>query len=174
MNVTIDNTNKVITSAVVNSKNFKVASTPHEAYTAGFSYRSPNFWFVTLSGSFFDQMFLEFNPLRRTTNAIDGLDINKPDEFIKYRDIVYQTDWKSQYTIDFFGGYSWRLPKSLSIADRSTIAFNVGINNLTNNKDIITGGFEQLRIDNEEVNKFPPKLFYAYGINYFASVTYRF
>lgn len=174
MNVTVDNTNKVISSGVVNSKNFKIASTPHEAYTAGLSYRSPNFWFVTLSANYFDQMFLEFNPLRRITNAIDGLDITKPDDFIKYRDIVYQTDWKSQYTIDFFGGYSWRLPKSLSIADRSFIAFNVGVNNITNNKNIITGGFEQLRIDNEDVNKFPPKLFYAYGINYFASVTYRF
>jgi hypothetical protein len=57
----------------------------------------------------------------------------------------------------------------------------VGVNNLLNNKDIITGGYEQLRYDAQAsasdpilVNKFPPKFFYAYGLNYFASVTLRF
>jgi len=54
--------------------------------------------------------------------------------------------------------------------------FNVGVNNILNNQNIITGGFEQLRFDfnDRNINKFPPRLFYAYGANYFASVTLRF
>ena len=52
---------------------------------------------------------------------------------------------------------------------------------MLNNKDIITGGYEQLRFDPStgpddkvKVDKFPPKLFYAYGLNFFASATIRF
>ncbi|MBW7951594.1 MAG: hypothetical protein H3C56_03330 [Chitinophagaceae bacterium] len=56
------------------------------------------------------------------------------------------------------------------------MVFNLGINNLLNNKNIISGGFEQLRFDyaDKNINKFPPKYYYAYGLNYFASVTFRF
>jgi hypothetical protein len=53
--------------------------------------------------------------------------------------------------------------------------FNLGVNNITNNKDFITGGFEQLRFDFDDrrVDKFPNRYSYAFGINYFASVTFR-
>ena len=78
--------------------------------------------------------------------------------------------------------YSWKLPKDFEINKKSTfLVFNVGINNLLNNKDIVTGGFEQLRYDAQlsstdpvQAGKFPPKLFYAYGLNFFASMTLRF
>ncbi|HMU24125.1 MAG TPA: hypothetical protein PKD97_03635, partial [Ferruginibacter sp.] len=56
------------------------------------------------------------------------------------------------------------------------IVFNVGVNNILNNQSIVTGGYEQLRFDFAEknVNKFPSRRFYAYGINYFASIGIRF
>jgi hypothetical protein len=52
----------------------------------------------------------------------------------------------------------------------------VGVNNLLNNTNIVSGGFEQLRFDFQErnINKFPVRKFYAYGANYFASVGVRF
>lgn len=175
MNVTIDNTAKPIATAEVYSKNFRVPSTPQEAYSVGLTYRSKHYWFVSLTGNFFDQMYLDFNPLRRTVNAIDGLDLNKPEDFAAYHTIVDQTKWDSQYTVDFFGGWSKRLPRSMNIFNKqTTLAFNAGVSNLTNNKKIITGGFEQLRLDNVELDKFPPKIYYAYGINFFMSVAYRF
>ncbi len=54
--------------------------------------------------------------------------------------------------------------------------FNVGVNNILNNQNIVTGGFEQLRYDYQlkDVSKFPNKQFYAYGLNYFASIGIRF
>ena len=174
MNVTIDNTAKPIATAEVYSRNFRVPSTPQEAYSVGLTYRSKKYWFVTLSGNFFDQMYLDFNPLRRTANAIDGLDINNPEDLKTYNTIIDQTKWKSQYTVDFFGGWSKRLPSGLSIKKPATLAISAGVNNLTNNKNIISGGFEQLRTDNVELDKFPPKIYYAYGLNFFLSVAYRF
>ena len=105
-----------------------------------------------------------------------------PPKSEAYNAIFNQTKFEAQYTVDFFGGYSWKLPRHFEINRKSTfLVFNVGVNNILNNKDIVTGGYEQLRFDAPTgsadinlVNKFPPKLFYAYGLNYFASVTLRF
>ncbi len=171
--ITLDNDATVLGREVVYANNYRVASTPQEAYSLGLTYRSPKFWFVSLTGNYFDQMWLDFNPIRRTAAAVDGLD-PKSDQ---YNSILRQTQWSAQYTVDFLGVYSCKLPRKLEVNHRNTfLVFNLGVNNLTNNKDIITGGFEQLRFDfaEKDASKFPPKLFYAYGLNFFASATLRF
>jgi hypothetical protein len=57
-----------------------------------------------------------------------------------------------------------------------TLVFNLGISNLTNNKNFIAIGFENNRFDFEDKNiqKFQNRYFYGNGINYFANITYRF
>jgi len=150
-----------------------VPSTPQQAFSLGATYRSPKFWFVSLTGNYFDQTWLSFNPIRRTFEATEGV----PYKSNTWDAIIDQTKFDGEYTVDFFGGYSWRLPKQYNINSKPTfLVFNAGINNILNNKSILTGGFEQLRFDseNKDVNKFPPKLFYAYGLNYFLSATIRF
>jgi len=171
--ITLDNRATLLGTETIYSENYRVPTTPQEAYSLGVSYRSPKFWFVTLTANYFSQMWLDFNPIRRTENAVEGLDVKDPMR----EDILRQTQWGGQYTVDIFGGYSWKLPKDFSIQNKSTfLVFNVGVNNLLNNQNIITGGFEQLRFDfnDRNINKFPPRLFYAFGANYFASVTLRF
>ena len=118
-------------------------------------------------------MWLDFNPIRRTYSATQDV----PYKSDQWNAIIDQTKWKAQYTVDFFAGYSWKLPGQYNIDNKPVyVVFNAGVNNLTNNKDIITGGYEQLRFDfeNRNVNKFPPKVYYAYGLNYFLSATIRF
>jgi hypothetical protein len=171
--ITLDNTTETLGNETIYNNNYRVSGTPQEAYSIGISYRSPKFWFVSLTANYFSQMWLDFNPIRRTESAVEGLDFKDPIR----EDILRQTQWDGQYTVDIFGGYSWKLPKQFSIQNKSTfLVFNVGVNNLLNNQNIITGGFEQLRFDfnDRNINKFPPRLFYAFGANYFASVTLRF
>ena len=55
------------------------------------------------------------------------------------------------------------------------------INNVLNNKNYVTGGFEQLRIGNYEKaidtnyrTLFGPKMFYGMGTTYFANIYFRF
>lgn len=171
--VTVDNSTAILAEQTIYSENFRVPSTPQEAFSLGATYRSPKFWFVSLTGNYFDQSWLSFNPIRRTFEATDGV----PYKSDTWNAIIDQTKFDPEYTLDFFGGYSWRLPRKYNIDNRPTyLVFNVGVNNILNNKNILTGGFEQLRFDgeNKDVNKFPPKLFYAYGLNYFASATIRF
>ncbi|MFN8265161.1 MAG: TonB-dependent receptor [Chitinophagaceae bacterium] len=169
---TLDNTAEILGRDTVFNRNYRVGGTPQEAFSLGITYRSPKFWFVSLTGNYFREMWLDFNPIRRTATAVDGLQ-EKSD---LWNSILDQQHLKDQYTLDFFGGYSYKLPRHLSGGRNMFLVLNLGINNLLNNKDIITGGFEQLRFDMNEkdVNKFPAKYFYAYGLNYFASVAFRF
>jgi len=174
--VTVDNTAETVSENIIYSKNYRISGTPQEAYSAGITYRSPKFWFVSLTGNYFDQMWLDFNPLRRTYAATDGVtDVNSA----KAHAILDQTQLDHQYTVDFFGGYSWRIPNTYINKRAVYLATNVGINNLVNNKNIVSGGYEQLRYDfsastEQNLSRFPSKYYYAYGLNYFISLQLRF
>ena len=176
--ITVDNSSSVLGQQIIYAENFRLASTPMEAYSLGATYRSPKFWFLSLTGNYFDKSYLSINPLRRTWDAVKFVMNDKEG----YDEIFNQTQFDSQYTLDFFGGYSWKLPRDFEVHKKPTfLVFNLGVNNILNNKDITTGGFEQLRFDAQtsssdpvSVAKFPQKLYYAYGLNFFASMTLRF
>ncbi len=171
--VTVDNSAAVLASNVpIYAKNFNVP-TPQEAYTIGLDYRSPKYWFLSVNFNYFDHMYLDFNPLRRTDAAVSGVDQGSA----KWNEIINQTKLKSQYTLDAFAGWSWKMDRRFKSLKKSTfLVFNVGVNNILNNTDIVSGGFEQLRYDFAEknTNKFPDKRFFSYGTNFFASIGLRF
>lgn len=171
--ITADNSSAVLSKdVVVYSKDFYVP-TPQQAYTIGLDYRSPKFWFLSVNFNYFDKMYLSTNPVRRTAAAVSGV----PEGSDQWRQIVDQTQLESQYTLDAFAGYSWLMNRKFkTLKKRHFLVFNAGVNNILNNRSIVSGGFEQLRFDFAEknVNKFPDRRFYAYGINYFASVGLRF
>ena len=52
---------------------------------------------------------------------------------------------------------------------------NLGVSNVLNNQDLVTGGFEQLRYDfaDKNVNKFPTRYTYAFGTTFFANIVLR-
>ncbi len=170
--VTLNNNAEILAKETVFANNYRVSGTPQEAYSLGFQYRSPKFWFVSLTANFFDQMWLDFNPVRRTYLAVQDL----PQDSEVRSAILAQERLKAQYTVDFFGGYSYKIPRNWGMGRNAFLVFNLGVNNILNNQNIITGGFEQLRFDfdDKNPNKFPAKYFYAFGTNFFASVNLRF
>lgn len=176
--ITQDNNQTVLTEKeTIYAKNFAVGGSPQEAYNLGLSYRGKNFWFVNLNFNVFNRIFLNFNPARRTQAAIDLV----PEDSQQWEDILKQeevsTRFAEKYTLDLFVGKSWKLTKE-RIKGKYNIfmVLNVGINNITNNRKLIVGGFEQLRFDFTDRNpeKFPSKYFYAYGTTYFINLTFRF
>ena len=175
--ITVDNSAELLGRQTVYFQNYRIPSTPQNAYSAGIFYRSPQYWYISLTGNYFSDMWLSPNPIRRTGEAIADSDpANPADEKVK-KSILAQEKLEPQFTLDFFGGWSRLLPARYYIRGRRTYVFgNLGISNLLNNDEIISGGFEQLRFDFEEKNadKFPPKYYYAYGLNFFASIGIRF
>jgi hypothetical protein len=170
--VTLDNTAEILAEQTVYSENYRVASTPQEAYSLGITYQSPKFWFISLTGNYFDQRWLDFNPVRRTSAAVDGID----PKGMRWHEIIDQAKLATAHTVDFFGGYSYKISRAAQKQKPMFLVLNTGINNLLNDKNIITGGYEQLRFDfdTKDPNQFPAKYYYAYGLNYFVSLTLRF
>jgi len=171
--ITVDNSSEILgQDETIYAKYYKVGGTPQTAATLGFNYRSPKYWFLNVNVNYFDDMWLDFNPIRRTDAAIENVERGSD----AYELILAQEQLKGQVTIDVFGGYSWKLDKTFKGMNKAQyIYFNLGVNNITNNKKLVTGGYEQLRFDFEgsNVDKFPSRYFYAYGINYFLNVTYK-
>ncbi len=168
---TIDNDASVVSRDVVFAKGYYIGGTPQEAYSLGFNYRSPNFWSVSLTYNFFDNIYAEINPLRRTEKAVQGLAFDSPER----NRVLNQTKLQSQSTLDLFASYSWKLPKRWSINNKNTfLAFNLSASNLLNNTSIIPFAFEQLRFDLIDYDKFPNRYNHAFGTNYSASIALRF
>ncbi len=173
--VTISNDNdEEVKRLTVYQKGYRVENCPQEAYSVGLSYNSPKFWFITLNANYARMSFLDMNPYRRTTD-IANPELVEPGSPAWYS-ILHEEEFPAAFTLDIFGGKSWKIKKNY-------INLNVGINNLLNNTNIISGGYEQARVYYKlnstsdsgpiDVSKFPPKYFYAYGINYFISLTFR-
>lgn len=176
--VTVDNDATCKNIDTVYANGYRTGGTPQEAYSFGITYRSPKYWFISLTGNYFDQMWVEKNPIRLTSRAVENTLPNSTERAT----ILHQQQLSAQYTLNLFAGYSWRLPKkwrfhtSAHTAKTPTIGFTAGIDNLLDNKNIIYRGFEQLRFDfsKSDVDKFPPKYGYALGLNYFINAYIRF
>jgi hypothetical protein len=167
-----NNANLLAENELIYAKNFHVAGSPEKAYTAGITYRAKEFWFVNLNFNYFDGIWIDFNPARRT---VQGIDLVEPETDL-FNSIVDQEKAPGQFTMDLSGGKSWKLDGKIKGIEKPTyLLLNVGITNLTNNKKFITNGYEQLRYDFYEnnVNKFTPKYFYSYGTTFFVSLTLR-
>jgi hypothetical protein len=171
--LTQDNTNEVLAkNQTVYLKNYNVAQGPQWANTIGLSYNSPKFWFVRVNFNYFDWIWIEINPIRRTTSAVEGMDTGSE----QYAQTINQERLPGQFTMDLFGGYSWKLDKTFKTIKRPMfLVFSLSVNNMTNNRKFISSGFEQLRFDFDDrnPNKFPPKYFYNFGINAFFNVAFR-
>lgn len=150
-------------------KNFYEAGIPQTAASIGISYNSPNYWFINLNANYYDHIYMNVNPDRRRSTALVGVE---PGSEL-WNNIIHQEKAPAAMTLDLFGG------KSFKFGDHF-LYLNVGVNNLLNNKNIITGGFEQFRFDYAEseseqpnLDIFPNRYFYMYGLNYFVSATLR-
>jgi len=170
--VTQDNSAEIIRSETVYLDNYYVGGMPQNAYNLGLNYRSPKFWFASVNGNYAHQFWVDPNPARRTQGAVDVVDYGSPE----WNAILDQQKIKGNFTLDLFGGYSWKMNKSFkSMKNNYFMYFNMGINNILNNKGIVSNAFEQLRYDFEDKNpeKFPTKFSYSPGINYFLSVAFK-
>lgn len=172
--ITADNTSEVLADKeTIYSENFYVAGGPQTAMTAGLNYRSKKFWFVNANLNYFGNIYIDFNPARRTVAGVAPINENDP----RWQPIVDQEKADGQMTLDLFGGYSWLLNNKFgNLKHRTFLVFTAGITNVLDNQDLVTGGFEQLRFDfaEKDPQKFAPRYFYGFGRTYFINVTLRF
>jgi len=161
--ISVDNSAEVLaTDRVIYLQNYKIGGMPQSAYSAGLKYSGKKYWFAGANFNYYADIYLDPNPDRRTEEALEGYVETDP----QVPQILDQTKLDNGYSVSLFAGKSFKISNYF-------LNVNVNINNLTNNKSFVTGGFEQLRYDTQNIDKFPPKLGYMYGLNYFVMATLR-
>ena len=165
-----DNTQGINSVDTVYSQNYRVPNTPQEAYSLGVQYRSRNYWYIGLNGSYFDQIWESFNPIRLTKSAVSNADYGTPT----YYKIITQNRLQGQFMLDLNAGCSWRLPKQWLHKSFSLFMLNGRVSNLLDNKNLVTFGGQQLSFDRKNLDKFPPRYNYANGLTFALNATLRF
>lgn len=152
-------------------KNFYLPAGPQTAMQLAFRYNSKRYWFFTASLNYMANNWMDFTPTRRTKDAVDLL--KYPSD--EWTSVVAQRRIPSFYTIDLFGGKSFKVNKYLPKAGSNTyLNLNLGVTNLLNNQNIMLYGFENMRFNRQNPDWFPSKGAYALGIQYFINATLRF
>ncbi|HEX9600054.1 MAG TPA: TonB-dependent receptor, partial [Mariniflexile sp.] len=160
-----------------NLKDYKVAGGPQKAYSFGFEYRDPDFWWFGATANYFTNTYLDINTLTRTNNFFldsDGLPFNDYDPELA-RALLKQEKFDDYLVVNLVGGKSWKI-------DDYFVGFFASVGNILD-KEYKTGGFEQgrnanyreLRDDNANPKRvFGPKYWYGRGATYFLNLNFRF
>ncbi len=159
-----------------NIKGYKLARGPQTAYSIGFEYRNPEYWWLGLTANFFNNTYIDSTPLTRTENFYldtDGLPFNDYDPDIA-KALLQQERFDSYSVVNFIGGKSWK------IGDYYLGIF-ASVSNILG-AEYKTGGFEQGRNANYrtlrdvEANSIPvfgAKYWYGRGATYFLNIYLR-
>jgi len=156
-------------------KNYKLPVGPQKAYSIGFEYRAPEYWWIGATVNFFDDVYVDINPLTRTTNFSDdgGIPFNDYNPILAKK-LLQQEQFNGYFTVNLVGGKTWKINKYY-------IGFFASINNVLNTQ-YKTGGFEQGRNanyrelrDDQALEKpvFGNKYWYGRGTTYFLNLNIR-
>lgn len=163
----------------VNIKGYKVAGTPQKAYSFGLKYNSPKFWWIGASANYLQDNYLDFSALNKTPRLYtdpktnDNYDGATPEAIAA---LTAQKKFDNQFMLNANAGKSFRFGDY-------RLGVSLSVSNLLNNRNYVTGGFEQGRNVNfkdaqDDANRatpyFGPKLWYDRGTSFFANVYLRF
>ena len=165
--VSVDNSSESLAeNETVYAKGFLVSGSPQTIYSVGINYRAPKHWYFNFNRNSMEDNYLSFNPTRRTETAVEGLDLDGQQVY----DITAQEQLAKAVV------YNISIGKSFNFNYKYYLSINFSVNNLFDNQDFVTGGYEQLRYDlqNKEPEKFQPKYYYYYGRTYYLNVNFRF
>ena len=167
----------------VHLKGYKLGGTPQRAYSLGFSYRDPNYWWVAVNGNVLTHNYLSVSPLLRTSNFYtdsDGVpfvdeDTGNQISQQQVSELLQQERFEDLVLVNLVGGKSWKL-------NDKYIGLFVSLNNVLGTI-YKTGGFEQSRKANYKELKedksletplFGPKYWVQNGARYYVILSYRF
>jgi hypothetical protein len=163
--ISIENGLQPDRTTTVYSKNFFVPG-PQAGGSFQLKFSLPYSIWIDASLNYVGKTYLSFNPERRTELAAVGL---LPGDALA-NDIFDQEQVKGGFTVDASIGKNFRFKYKYNLN------INVSVSNIFNNKNIVSGGYEQSRFDFVEYNlaKFPSKYYYSFGTTFFVNVGFRF
>lgn len=153
------------------NKDMRESGTPLAAASLGLRY-SINGWYFNLNGNYYDRIYLSYSPNMR----YQGLMKQNADQSYT---VMEQAKSDGGFMLDGSIGKGFRLRHG------RYLSLNLMVTNITNNRKLCTGGYEQSRNttyttrEGQDVSRTynfqkNPKKFYAQGINGMLNLSYRF
>ncbi len=159
------------TAQVVYLKNFYVGGTPQVAGTLGIDWAAPGMWFLGISATWMGDSYVNLSPIRH--EALPKLWEKYPDQAAleaKMEELASQDKLKDAFVLNISIG------KLIYINRKVSLNINLNIDNVLNNRNIMTYGYQQGRFDytNYDSQKYPNKYTYGQGLKAFLNLGVRF
>jgi len=154
-------------------KNFYIAGSPQECYMLAFNWSGPKMWFVELNGAWMNRSYVSISPVRHVEMPT-LYTMADSEEHLKQMiaDISQQEKLNEALVINASIGHVIYINRTASFN------INLNLNNILDNRNIQTGGYQQGRIDTKDItntaNKFPNKYYYAQGFKVFLNLGLKF
>ncbi len=168
-------------------KNYHLGGTPQQAYNISLNYNAPKNWFFELNANWLGDAYVDLAPTRHEempdlytvcaptkqqildNPGMTSYELMQQNLEEKRAEITNQEKLKDAFVLNFSVG-------KLIYTKWGALNFNLSVNNLLNNRNIQTGGYQEGKFDytNYDINKFPNKYYYAQGIRVFFNFGIRF
>ncbi len=160
--------------------NYRLATGPQQGFSLGLEYRDPKYWWVGATGNYLASNYLDIAPFKRTSSFVTYNTENGQMPYPQASDtelvssLLAQQQLSNEFMLNLNAGKTFRFGKYF-------MGISANVNNVLNNRDYVTGGFEQIRLGNlpealDAGNQamFAPKYWYDRGTSYFINVFFRF
>ena len=194
---------KKVTGLKVIANGMRVNGTPLTAVSVGVDYNVNNWWFG-LNLNYYDRVYVGFSQYRRLSNILTTYTSEKvtaADGTEQWQYMVTESELKENGGIlvngetglvektyspeqeKFQGGFllDASIGKYIRLQNGRSLSINLSVNNILNNTNLRTGGYEQNRDDLYSTGEARPykfsknsKYYYANAFNAFLNLGYRF
>ena len=159
----------------VYAEGLRANGTPLSAYSLALDY-NVNGWFFNVTGNYYHRTYIDFSTYRRLESVL-----KRSAGAVDEKGNVVPAKVPGQEELD--GGFMMdvSIGKYIRLKDGKSLSINLNINNLLNNTDMRTGGYEQNRDDSYDdgsarayVFSRNSKYYYASRCNAFLNLGFRF
>lgn len=160
------------TTTTIYLKNYYLGSTPQYAANLGIDWAAPHNWFFNVNGTWQGDAYVNLAPAYHEALPDLWEQFGNSEEELRAKidELSAQDKIRNAFTLNASIG------KIIYINRRVSLNINVNVNNILNNRNVVTYAYQQGRLDtkNYDRNAFPNRLSYAQGIRIFVNTGIRF
>lgn len=160
------------TTQVVYLKNYYLGSVPQTQANLGLDWAAPKNWFFNINGTFQGDAYVNLAPAYHEAIPELWTQFGDSEELLKQKidELSAQDKIKNAFTLNVSVG------KLIYLNRKVSMNINVNVNNILNNRDVVTYAYQQGRLDTKNYDRsaYPNRLSYAQGVRAFVNVGIRF
>ena len=160
------------TTQTVYLKNYYLGSVPQTQANLGLDWAAPGNWFFNVNGTFQGDAYVNLAPAYHEALPTLWEEFGNSEEELKAKieELSAQDKIKNAFTLNLSIG------KLIYINRKVSLNINVNINNILNNRDVVTYAYQQGRLSTKNFDRsaYPNRLSYAQGVRAFVNIGVRF